>query len=50
MMVSRTKALAIAGWAFSSAIDNYVNPMADATAKMHFSVTAVSSSNFNSID
>jgi hypothetical protein len=32
MMASRTKALAIASWAFSSAIETFVNPMADATA------------------
>jgi hypothetical protein len=49
MMVSKTKVLAIASWAFSSAIENFVHPMADATAKMHFTVKAVSSSNFNSI-
>ncbi len=34
----------------SSAIETFVNPMADATAEMHFTVKAVSSSNFNSID
>jgi hypothetical protein len=46
---SKTKAFAIASWAFSSAMETFVNPMADATAEMHFTVMAVSSSNFNSI-
>jgi hypothetical protein len=50
MMASRTKAFARASWVFSSAIETFVNPMADATAKMHFTVKAVPSSNFNSID
>jgi len=49
MMVSKTKAFAIASWAFSSATETFVNPMADATAEMHFTVKAVLSSNFNSI-
>ena len=49
MMASKTKAFAIASWAFSSAMETFVNPMADATAEMHFTVKAVSSSNFNSI-
>jgi len=31
-MASKTKALAKASWAFSSAIETFVNPMADATA------------------
>lgn len=47
MIASKTKALAIASWAFSSAIETFVNPMADSAAKMHFTVKAVSSSNFN---
>ena len=38
MMASRTKALAIASWAFSSTIENFVNPMADTKAEMHFTV------------
>jgi hypothetical protein len=49
MMASRTKAFAIASWTFSSAIETFVNPMTDATAEMHFTVKAASSSNFNSI-
>ena len=49
MMASTTKVLVIASWMFSSAIENFVNPMADATAEIHFTVKAVSSSNFNSI-
>jgi len=49
MMASKTNAFAIASWAFSSAMETFVNPMADATAEMHFTVKAVSSSNFNSI-
>jgi hypothetical protein len=40
MMASRTKAFAIASWAFSSAIETFVNPMEDATAEMHFTVKA----------
>ena len=36
MMASKTKAFAIASWAFSSAMETFVNPMADATAEMHF--------------
>ena len=50
MMASRAKALAVASWAFSSAMETFVNPMADTTVEMHFTVKAVSSSNFNSID
>ena len=49
MMASKTIAFAIASWEFSSAIETFVNPMADATAEMHFTVKAVLSSNFNSI-
>ena len=47
-MVSRTKALAIASWTFQSAVETFVNPTADATVEMHFTVKAVLSSNFNS--
>jgi hypothetical protein len=38
MMASRTKGFAIASWAFSSAIETFVIPMADATAEMHFTL------------
>jgi hypothetical protein len=50
MMASRTKALAIASWEFSRAMKTFVNPMADATAEMHFTVKAGLSSNFNPIN
>ncbi len=49
-MASRTKALVIANWAFLSAMKTFVNPTAEATAEMHFTVKAVLSSNINSID
>jgi hypothetical protein len=49
MMVRRTKVLAIASWAFSSAMDTFVKPRAHATAEVHFTVKAVSSSNFSSV-
>ena len=50
MIATRTKAMAIASWAFPSAMETFVNPTADATAEMHFTVKAVSSLNFNSIN
>jgi hypothetical protein len=49
MMARRTKALAIASWAFSSMMETFVNPRAHATAEMHFTVKAVLHSNFSSI-
>jgi hypothetical protein len=49
MMARRTKALAIANWAFLSAMETFVNPRAHATVEMHFTVKAVSSSNISSI-
>jgi hypothetical protein len=49
MMARRPKALAIASWEFSSAMEDFVNPRAHTTAEMHFTVKAVSSSNFSSI-
>ena len=48
LMARRTKALAIA-WAFSSVMETFVKPRAHATAEMHYTVKAVSSSNFSSI-
>ncbi len=50
MAASRTKTLAIASWAFLSAMETLVNPTVDATAEMGFTVKTVSSSNFNSIN
>jgi hypothetical protein len=47
MMARRTKAIAIASWAFLSAMETFVNPRAHATAEMHFTVKAVLSSNLN---
>ena len=38
MMASRTKALAIASWASPSEMETFVNPTADATVEMHFTV------------
>ncbi len=49
MMASRTKALVIASWVFSSAIETLVNPTADVTAEMHFTVKAVLNLTINSI-
>jgi hypothetical protein len=49
MMTRRTKALAIASWGVLSALETFVNPRANATMKMHFTVKAVSSSNFSLI-
>jgi hypothetical protein len=49
MMARRTKVLAIASWAFSSAMETFVKPRPHATAEMYFTVKAVSNSNFRSI-
>jgi hypothetical protein len=47
-MARRTKALAIA-WEFLSVMETFVKPRAQATVTMHYTVEAVSSSNFSSI-
>jgi hypothetical protein len=49
MMVRRTKALAIASWAFSNVMETFLKLRPHATAEMHFTVKAVLSSNFSSI-
>ncbi len=50
-MARRAKAVASTSWAFSSAMETFVfvRPRAHATAVMHFTVKAVSSSNVSSI-
>ena len=49
LMARRTKALAIA-WEFLSVMETFMNPIADVTGEMHFTVKTVSSSNSNSIN
>lgn len=41
MMARRTKALAIASWAFSSIMETSVRPPAQATEEMHFTGSMV---------
>ncbi len=41
--------MAIAGWAFSSMMETFMKPRVQATAEMHFTVKAKSSSNFSYI-
>jgi hypothetical protein len=49
IMTGRTKALAIESWTFLSVMETFLNPRAHATVEMHFTVKAVSISNFSSI-
>ncbi len=50
MMARRIEALAIASWAFSSAMQTFVIPRAHATVEMYFTIKELLSSNFSSIE
>ncbi len=49
MMARMPKALAIVSCAFASMMETFVKPRVHVTAEMHFTVKAVSSSNFSAI-